>query len=624
MHITKGVRRALAILMILTIGAAGAFAAMKDGTYQAKAQGKKGEITVQVVIKADAISSVTVLTQQESVGISDGAFKTVPSAIVDGQTVTVDAVAGATETSNAIVAAVTDCIRQAGGDPARFAKKPAARAPEIQSEYAVDVVVVGGGASGCSAAVSAGDSGAKVVLIEKTNVLGGASLASWAGFGFDSKVSGVVADKATKEKFIQDWITDCHWRLDAAMLRRFVNETGNTYDWLAGKGWTFVCFPFAGGTTAHMLPDYGKRPQLFKDMTNQSVVKNGGTVLMNTTAQSLITDKKGAVVGVNAVTSSGKKVAVKAKAVIMATGGYSGNKEMVQKAFGFGGVNGGLEQDVGEGLKMAWAAGAAVPQNFGGQMLHQTLAKANKLTQFSAFENKYPMILTYVPSVLNVGASGARFRDETTTLVAVAAANTSAFQGPYHYVIVSKKTIDTLMAKGLAGINMDVSPGMPPEYKPKFELTTPWANAYAVFDAMVAGGWGFKGATLEELARNAGMDPATFTAAYASYEKQCAAGADAEFGKAAKYLVANGAEGPFYAVTAEINNLGSVGGLVVNTRFQVLNAKKLPVMGLYGVGTEALGVLFNDTYVGNGAGIAWTFTSGRLGGAEAAKAVLSK
>jgi uncharacterized protein with FMN-binding domain/predicted oxidoreductase len=623
MNFNGRAKRVLALCALLAFGTASLFAAMKAGTYTAKANGKNGEITVQVVIANDKIGSVTVLNQQESVGISDGALQTVPSAVVEGQTISVDAVSGATETSNAILAAVADCIKQAGGDVARFTKKSSAKAVELKSEYSADVVVIGGGASGISAAVSAADNGARVILIEKTGVLGGASLASWAGFGFDSKVSKVTADKATKEKFIQDWIRDCHWRLDSAVLRRFVSETGNTYDWLVGKGWTFVCFPFTGGTTAHMLPDYGKRPQLFKDMLDASVVKNGGEVLTNVTGKSLITDKKGAVTGVNAVADNGKKITLKAKAVVIATGGYSGNREMVQKAFGFGGVNGGLPQNVGEGLQMAWAAGAAVPQNFGGQMLHQTLAKA-KLTEFSAFENKYPMILTYVPSVLNVSATGARFRSEDATLVAVAAANTSAFQGPFHYVVISRKTIDALMTKGLKGIGMDVSPGMPPEYKPKFELDTPWANAYKVFDAMVAGGWGYKGNTLDELAKNAGMDAATFRATYENYEKLCAAGEDTEFGKQAKYMVPLGKEGPFYIITSEINNLGSVGGLVINTKFQVLNAKRLPVPGLYGVGTEALGVLFNDTYVGNGAGVAWTFTSGRLGGAEAAQMVHGK
>jgi fumarate reductase flavoprotein subunit len=617
-------RRALALCAFVAFSVCAVAAAPKAGTYTATATGRNGDVTVAVTIADGKITAVKILNQSETASISDTALQQIPAAIVAGQTVSVDAVSGATATSDAILKAVKDCIKQAGGDLASFTKKAAAKtAAASKKELAADIAVVGGGASGISAAVSAADNGAKVVLIEKTGVLGGASLFSWAGFGFDSKLAKASGNTVDKETFIQDWISNCHWRLDAAVLRRFVNETGATYDWLGDKGWKLIPLNFPGSPVLHMLPDYATRPALFKAMLDSSVNKNGGMVLTNTTAKSLITDKNGAVVGVVTEQADGTIYTVRAKAVIMATGGYAGNKEMVMKAFGFGGVNGGLPQNVGEGLQMAWKAGAAVPRNFGAQMLHQTLVKAN-LSKFSPFENKYPLILSYVPPVINVTAMGARFRGEDATLDAVASANTSAFQGTFHYVVISKKVIDTLMTKGLAGIGMDVSPGMPPEMKPQFELDTPWKNAYQVFDAMVAGGWGYKGATLEELAKNAGMNPQTFVSTYNNYEKMCAAGADSEFGKKGKYMFSEGTEGPFYIIIAEINNLGSVGGLVINTKFQVLNDKRLPVPGLYGVGAESLGVLFNDTYVGFGAGVAWTFTSGRLGGAEAAKAVLVK
>jgi len=623
MKLNKRAWRVIGLCAFMVIGVCGLFAAPKSGTYTATATGRNGDVTVSVTFADGRIADVKVLNQSETAGISDNALQQIPSAIVSGQTVSVDAVSGATATSEAIVNAVKDCIRQAGGDIAAFAKKaPAAKASAaIPKDLSADVAIVGGGASGISAAVSAADSGARVILIEKTATLGGASLFSWAGFGFDSRLAKASGNTVDKEKFIQDWIANCHWRIDAAVLRRFVNETGVTFDWLTDKGWKFVPLNFPGQPTMHMLPDYAERPALFKAMLDASVAKNGGMILTNTTATSLITDKSGAVVGVKAKRADGSVLTIHAKAVIMATGGYAGNREMVKKAFGFDGVNGGLPQNVGEGLQMAWKAGAAKPQNFGAQMLHQTLVKAN-LSKFSPFENKYPLILSYVPSLINV--TGARFRSEDTVLDAVASANTSVFQGPYHYVVVSKTVIDALMEKGLKGIGMDVDPAMPPEVKPQFTLDTPWNNAYEVFDAMVAGGWGYKGATLEELARNAHMDTKTFVDTVKSYNAMCAAGADTEFGKPSKYMFSEGDEGPFYVIIAEINNLGSVGGLVINTKFQVLNDKRLPVSGLYGVGVESLGVLFNDTYVGFGAGIAWTFTSGRLGGAEAAKAVLAR
>lgn len=167
---------------------------------------------------------------------------------------------------------------------------------------------------------------------------------------------------------------------------------------------------------------------------------------------------------------------------------------------------------------------------------------------------------------------------------------------------------------------------MPPEFyaefADQFTLENPWVNAEKVFDSMVENGDGFKGNTIEELATNAGMDVDVFVENYNSYKEATKTGVDTEFGKAADYLEPMGEEGPYYAIVAEINNLGSVGGLLVNTKFQVLNEKRTPVKGLFAVGLESEGVLFNDTYVGNGVGIGYSFTSGRLGGESAANSAL--
>ncbi|MNZ66247.1 Fumarate reductase flavoprotein subunit precursor [compost metagenome] len=135
---------------------------------------------------------------------------------------------------------------------------------------------------------------------------------------------------------------------------------------------------------------------------------------------------------------------------------------------------------------------------------------------------------------------------------------------------------------------------------------------------MVKNGHGYKGNSLEELAKNAGMDVEVFTETMNKYNEATKTGLDTEFGKAKDYLLPMGDEGPYYAIIAEINNLGSVGGLIVNPKFQVLNDSRVPIKGLYAVGLESEGVLYNDTYVGNGVGLGYSFTSGRLGGESAA------
>ncbi|MBM6994838.1 FAD-binding protein [Paenibacillus sp. DXFW5] len=609
---------------------AAAASAFKAGTYTGEAEGKDGVIKVQVTMEqADRIKDIKILSQTETEGLGDSALNKVKEQILANQSLAIDAVSGASVSSDAMLKAVENAVKKAGGD-VNALKSVSVKKPGVgkTEKLQADVVVVGAGASGVSAAVTAADKGAKVVIIEKTSVIGGASNLSWAGKFYNSSAAVDGGLKVNVEQEISNWIVNNHWRVDAAAVRQYVTKSGDTYDWLKSKGYVTTFMNF-GGEQLHLLPAYNTREQTLRKMLAASVEKNGGKVITETTAKKLMTDAKGTVTGVVAEKADGTTLEISAKSVVMATGGYAGNKEMVKEAFGFEGVNGGLAQNIGEGLKMSWAAGAKVPDNFGGQMLHQTLARAtgDLKKQYTSFEATYPMMLSYLPTLMNVGPSGARFRDETATLTAVAAANTSAFNGPYHLVIVSQSQLKALESKGMNGVNASKLPGLPPEFyadfKDEFKLDTPWKNVVSVFDTMVKNGDGYKGNTIEELAKNAGMDVEVFKDAFNKYTQATKTGVDTEFGKTKDYLLPMG-EGPYYAIIAEINNLGSVGGLLVNPKFQVLNDKRVPVKGLYAVGLESEGVLFNDTYVGNGVGIGYSFTSGRLGGENAAAGALGK
>lgn len=602
----------------------------KAGTYTGEAEGKDGTVKVEVTMEEpDQIKDIQIVSQTETEGLGDAALEKIKEQILQNQTLAVDAVSGASKSSEAMLTAVEKAVQQAGGDLTALKSGGVAKAGEGKTEkLQADVVVVGAGASGVSAAVTAADKGAKVIIVEKTGVIGGASNLSWAGKFYNSSAAVENGIKVNVEQEIADWIANNHWRVDAAAIRQYVTKSGETYDWLKSKGYVTTFLNFAG-EQLHVLPAYDTREQTLRKMLAASVEKNGGQVITETTAKELKTDASGAVVGVKAAKADGTTLEISAKSVVMATGGYAGNKEMVKEAFGFEGVNGGLGQNIGEGLKMSWAVGAKVPDNFGGQMLHQTLARATSglKKEYSSFEASYPLMLSYLPTLMNVGPSGARFRDEAATLTSVAAANTSAFNGPYHLVIVSKSQLDALEAKGMNGVKVPGLPGMPPEFyadfSDKFKLDTPWTNVEQVFESMVKNGDGYKGDTIEELAQNAGMDAEVFKEAFDNYTVATKTGVDTDFGKAKQYLVPMG-EGPYYAIIAEINNLGSVGGLLVNPKFQVLGEGRVPIKGLYAVGLESEGVLFNDTYVGNGVGIGYSFTSGRLGGESAAAGALGK
>lgn len=478
-----------------------------------------------------------------------------------------------------------------------------------------DVVVVGAGCSGTNTAVRAAEKGLKVILVEKTTTVGGCCNKSSGPTAPNSKYEKAAGSSTDVSSVVTTWVADSHWRVNASAVRQLVATAGEAVDWMSDSyGWEFVYTKMFT-----KLPDYAKREPLFRAMLEKTVLKNGGELMENATAKSLVTGSNGEVTGVVVKDGDGNGVQINAKAVVLATGGYGGNTNMVKTAFHFTGPLMGLPQNIGEGLEMAWKVGAQKPLNFGGQMLHQTLARASDklVSEFDAFPAKYPMILCYVAQMLNVEASGARFRSESLALSPVPAANSSVYQGTFHYVVVSKSIMDTLEQKGLAGIGVTASPGLPPAYKPAFELDTPWKDVSKVFDKMVEEGNGYKGDTVEALAEAAGMDKAIFTAQFKKYESYCAAGVDEQFGKEAKYLLPLGS-GPYYIIIAEENNLGSWGGLLTNVDYQVLDDNRLPVKGLYAVGNEAGSNLYNDTYVGSGYAMANTITSGYICGARLA------
>ena len=485
---------------------------------------------------------------------------------------------------------------------------------EVADTKDCDVLVIGAGVAGANTAIRAGELGKKVILVEKTDTIGGASNLSSGPIGYNSRIALDAGEQTDILPLLNDWIAGSHYRVDAASVKQLLEKSGEAIDWMSDNGWEFT--PWFSASMVK-FPDYSVREQLFLDALDRTVVANGGEVLTGTCAKRLVVDDEGKVTGAVVVDAEGKGLQINAAAAVIATGGYGGNLDMVERVFRFRGVLGGLPQNIGEGLEMAWRAGAQKPQNFGGQMLHQTLARANDplAEQFDDFPAKYPMILCYVAKLMNVSATGTRFRNEESALSAVAAANTSAYQGSFHYVVVSKGIMDTLEQEGLAGLGIEKSPGLPPRYKPEFELDTPWENIAGVFDAMVEAGAGYKGDTPEELALAAGMDVDIFARQFEAYEGYCAEGVDEQLGKAADNLIAYG-EGPYYIVIAEENNLGSWGGLLTNADYEALDWNRLPVKGLYAVGNEAGSCLFNDTYVGSGIALGNAVTSGYLCGTK--------
>lgn len=172
-----------ALLVFLMMVMTGAMAlAYTEGTYTATAQGNNGPVTVSVTFSADAITDVTVVEHSETAGLSDRPIAEIPAAIVENQSLAVDTVSGATNSSNAILTAVADCVAQAGGDVEALKAVAVEKAPVEDVEATYDVVVLGGGGAGLTASITAAQNGAKVILVEKAGSLGGNTLIAGQGF----------------------------------------------------------------------------------------------------------------------------------------------------------------------------------------------------------------------------------------------------------------------------------------------------------------------------------------------------------------------------------------------------------------------------------------------------------
>ena len=588
--------------------AAEAGAQPADGEYTTSCRGRNGMVTCVTTIADGAIADVECIEQQETPVFTAEAIPLLCTEIAAANSFGVDSITGATWSSAAIKTCVRQAIVDAGGDPDAF-DVPTDHADAADQTIDCDVAIVGAGFSGIFAAARAAQEGAKVCLIDKS-IVGGCSLQSFAVTVYDG-------EEVVREK-LNSWIAEQMYLVDPALIYAYLANNKPMIDWVETFQDSTEFFPYGFdffGAPMGMFCDYMLRPPFYADMLEKTVIAGGGCVMTGVAAHELIKDGD-AVTGVVATAKDGSTVTINAKATILATGGFGGDSARLKELTGYDVVCGCLTQCVGEGMEMAWAAGAKKPVSLGGMMLHQTLAES-AVVGYEYFQQQMPMILGYVPSVLDLDAAGRRFRNEDWVNVATAASNGGAFAGGKTYVLLDADMIGKLMEGGTAAIGFMESPGMPPEYKPDFQPDTPWDGFDAVLEDVVAGGWGFKGETLDGLAEAAGMDPAVLAATVEQYNAYCAAGKDDFFNKAPEHLVGYG-EGPFYLVTITYNQLGTIGGIVVNDKFQVLDEGNRAIAGLYSTGADAYGTCWNRNYYGSGDGVGFAMVSGYVAGPIAA------
>lgn len=467
--------------------------------------------------------------------------------------------------------------------------------------YDADVVVVGAGAGGTVAAVSAVEGGLKTIMIEKNAFPGGAGLFMEGSFGVQTPYTKAKGMKWTTTDAFNAMASYHHWRINAPLVKAFVELSGDTIQWVEDQGvkWKEVktAWRDKAEQTWHIYPYAGSLPKTMVELFK----KEGGTLLLNTPGEKLIT-KDGKVTGVIAKdTKTGEKVTINAKNVILATGGYSFNAKMVKDLTGIEMTPVGTPGRTGDGINMAFEVGA-VGDNIGPMMMNGAFMPAEGEAICNG-ANKEVRAL-FRQGLLYVDGTGNRFFNEELTIDWPTASNAIARSGEWTYIVFDEKTKQEISTKGKGY----------PNPCGNFILRGQHATQLdALLKANEAKGNVFIGNTIEEVAKKAGMDPATLKASCDAITKYARQGKDEQFGKDPYYL-REVATGPFYVVRGKINALTSLNGVKVNAGLQVLDKNDHVIPGLYAIGHDA-GGMYGDSYdlkVGEGTASAFAINSGRM------------
>ncbi len=467
-------------------------------------------------------------------------------------------------------------------------------------QMTADVVVVGAGCSGTAAALAAAETGAKVITFEKRGVYGGTGVFSEGIMAVESSMQrdwnyGLTRDQAFK--LVMDY---GHWRGNAKMVRAFIDKTASTIDWMKGYGVEFekLFSNYPNGLyTWHI---YKGRGAGWIGLFQKKYAELGQKLFLNTPVKSLLKED-GKVVGVVAQDKDGNKITVRSGAVIIATGGFGANPDMMKKYMRFPGVD-GLAQGgkEGDGIRMAWDAGAG-EDGVEVQASYRPGPKGVGTTNHVAASAKQPHLW--------LDPKGNRFCDETIMLIWPFAGNALERIGGKMWVVYDQKTL-TYMEKE-KGIDLGVGVMVPVTTKlTKFEQEWPAAEK---------AGWAVKADSLDALAKKTGMDPATLKATVDEYNGFAAIRHDGQFAKDPQYL-REVKTGPFYAIQMVATSLGTLGGIKGNEKFEVVkpNGDKIP--GLYAVGND-MGGMYGDSYdlLMAGSTIGWAVNSGRIAAENAVK-----
>ena len=580
--------------------AAYAAPAFEAGTYQAKAPGMHGDVVVETTFAKDRIEAVKVVKQSETQGIGTKAVEVLPGRIVEAQSPNVDGVSGATLTSNAIRTAVADCVKQAGVDPASLvplAVKKAGRDETLKT----DVVVVGGGGAGMSATIRTRMNGLDVVLVEKMPFIGGAaSISGGQVVAQGSKLQKAFGSKDDSvESMVKDFLANGNNLNDLSKLTLYAKNVGPTIDWLHEKvGVKFIPnnLPFLAEYSHRRAVEFQGGAGTMAQHLREVIGSNGAKVLLSTKVESLIVED-GKVMGVKAVDeNTGVKYTIRAKKTLLSTGGYGNNKSMLtpemQKVLYYGPVS-----STGDGLKMAQGLGVKTQLLQYGKRYPNGIEVAPGIAKSTIYAN----VGAFDQAGILVNVDGVRFVNEKASNRHILEPMLRNKNGQA-YVFMDQKSWEGFYKRA-----------------PETGVSQADMDKYIANDGKSAPLF-VKGATIEEVAKKAGINAEALKATVAKYNGFVKAKKDADFGRPVEYMKAEiSAEGPYYIVEQKPRFATTMGGVCTDDNLNLVKTNGTVIPNLYGAGEIVGGVMGDDSPAG--ANVGWALTSGRVAADAMAAAI---
>ena len=593
-----------------------------SGDFTGTAKGFGGDVSVTLTLTDGAITGCTAEGKDETQGVGSEAIAKMPGEIAESGSIAVDGVSGATVTSTAIKEAAAAALTAAGLNPDDYKTAVEKTGSAEDSTVEADVVVVGAGGAGMTAAITAAGEGKSVVILESQSMVGGNSVRATGGmnagktvyqdeneFGESAGVEKTL--KTAAEKYADnETITALaktvseQWaayqanptgyfdsvelmELDTMIGGKGINDpelvetlcanSADAIDWLDEHGITLHNVSSFGGASVKRIHRpvnaEGKTVSVGSYMIpllQENCEKAGVKMMLDTTATEILTDANGAAVGVKATGASGETVTVNAKAVVLASGGFGANLDMVVKykpeLKGFMTTNApGIQ---GQGIEMAQAIGAATV-DMDQIQIHPTV-EANTAALITEGLRGDGAVL--------INEEGKRFIDEVGTRDVVSAAEI-AQTGSYSWLVVDQAMVD----------------------------------ASSVIQGYIKKGYTVTGATYEELGKAMGVDAAAFAETMEKWNGYVEAKNDPDFGRTSFANPLNTA--PYYAVKVTAGVHHTMGGLKINANTEVLNEKGEVIPGLFAAGEVTGGVHGANRLGGNAVADFTVF--GRIAGAAA-------